>query len=350
GSRHKKFKTSHDAEAWIAQNGGPSNAASLLLASTSTSTTSTVERRSRPYPETRPMVSKKGKERDEVVVRTEREGWLLVYCDGACKGNGKPGSIAGIGVWWGPDDPRNIAERCPGSQTNNRAELIAIVRVLQTTPLSKTPLQILTDSQYSMKCGIGIKEWLQKWKRNGYKNSKGEPVSNRAIIEYIDALLNERGALGQRVEFEYVPGHSGYEGNEGADYLANCGSQMESIEEPDWDALREEVERRIRDIPVDAQPAMIVTPSKIVVQPKSSATRDLPQKPTSTSIESQPRDSAHPGSTISSATVVPKRYAKYEATPVEWLTDSAKADRARDFGTGTQVTISYSIDGFNHIS
>ncbi|KAI0074557.1 ribonuclease H-like protein [Panus rudis PR-1116 ss-1] len=214
GSRHKKFKTSHDAEAWIAQNGGPSNAASSLLASTSTSTTSTVERRSRPYPETRPMISKKGKERDEVVMRTEREGWLLVYCDGACKGNGKPGSIAGIGVWWGPDDPRNIAERCPGSQTNNRAELIAIVRVLQTTPLSKTPLQILTDSQYSMKCGymrfskqilstlrvsIGIKEWLQKWKRNGYKNSKGKPVSNRAIIEYIDALLNERGALGQRV-------------------------------------------------------------------------------------------------------------------------------------------------------
>lgn len=30
----------------------------------------------------------------------------IVYCDGACKGNGQPGSIAGIGVWWGHGDPR----------------------------------------------------------------------------------------------------------------------------------------------------------------------------------------------------------------------------------------------------
>jgi ribonuclease HI len=72
--------------------------------------------------------------------------WDVAYTDGACRGNGKPGSVAraGIGVWWGPDDPRyastpeflwysiidgktiprNLAERCPGAQTNNRAELI----------------------------------------------------------------------------------------------------------------------------------------------------------------------------------------------------------------------------------
>ena len=33
--------------------------------------------------------------------------WDVVYSDGACKGNGKVGSVAGIGVWWGPDDPRS---------------------------------------------------------------------------------------------------------------------------------------------------------------------------------------------------------------------------------------------------
>ena len=73
----------------------------------------------------------------------DEAGWDVVYSDGACKGNGKPGSVAGIGVWWGQDDVRcgrvisinspihgptarhrNIAERCPGVQTNNRAELI----------------------------------------------------------------------------------------------------------------------------------------------------------------------------------------------------------------------------------
>ena len=70
----------------------------------------------------------------------DESGWDVVYSDGACKGNGKVGSTAGVGVWWGVNDKRygarsishtsltftcrNIAERCPGSQTNNRAELI----------------------------------------------------------------------------------------------------------------------------------------------------------------------------------------------------------------------------------
>ena len=67
----------------------------------------------------------------------------IVYSDGACQGNGGVRATAGIGVWWGPDDPRyndspsfhastkliefthrNLSERCPGPQTNNRAELI----------------------------------------------------------------------------------------------------------------------------------------------------------------------------------------------------------------------------------
>jgi ribonuclease HI len=36
----------------------------------------------------------------------DESGWDVVYSDGACKGNGQTGSIAGIGVWWGKDDPR----------------------------------------------------------------------------------------------------------------------------------------------------------------------------------------------------------------------------------------------------
>ena len=78
----------------------------------------------------------------------------VVYTDGACSRNGQAGSVGGIGVWWGPNDPRcvcslnhggpvhiinrvrrNLAERCPGSpQTNNRAELI-VSSVLEYSPL-----------------------------------------------------------------------------------------------------------------------------------------------------------------------------------------------------------------------
>ena len=76
----------------------------------------------------------------------------IVYSDGACRGNGRPEAVAGIGVWWGPHDPRyifplpphltgthrvflirNLSERCPGAQTNNRAELIVCIRYLDVT-------------------------------------------------------------------------------------------------------------------------------------------------------------------------------------------------------------------------
>ncbi|KAF6766757.1 ribonuclease H-like domain-containing protein, partial [Ephemerocybe angulata] len=155
----------------------------------------------------------------------------VVYSDGACKGNGQRGSVAGIGVWWGPNDARNIAERCPGDQTNNRAELIAILRVLEETPVSKTPLLIKTDSQYSIKC---FEQWIKNWKRNGWKNSKGEPVKNDGIIRLIEAHLDRRGKFGQKVRFAYVKGHSGDVGNDGADYQANLGAMMPFVAERDW--------------------------------------------------------------------------------------------------------------------
>ncbi|KAG1886047.1 ribonuclease H-like domain-containing protein [Suillus subluteus] len=84
--------------------------------------------------------------------KEEESGYDVVYSDGACKGNGQVGSVAGVGVWWGWNDSRNIAERCPGDQTNNRAELIAIVRALETAPFSQRPLMIKTDSKYSIQC------------------------------------------------------------------------------------------------------------------------------------------------------------------------------------------------------
>ncbi len=55
---------------------------------------------------------------------------------------------------------------------------------------------------------------------------------------YMDALLSLRGRSGQQVRLEYVRGHVGEEGNEGADALAVHGAKLQEVEEPDWDALR----------------------------------------------------------------------------------------------------------------
>lgn len=52
-------------------------------------------------------VDSKGKKRAFGPEVSDTTGWDIVYSDGACKGNGKPGSIAGIGVWWGANDPRS---------------------------------------------------------------------------------------------------------------------------------------------------------------------------------------------------------------------------------------------------
>jgi len=169
-------------------------------------------------------------------VPADEVGYDVVYSDGSCRGNGKVGSVAGIGVWWGRNDPRNLAERCPGAQTNNRAELIAIVRVLETTPKSKVPLMIKTDSQYSINC---FRQWMPKWSRNGFRTADGQPVKNQPVIRYLSALLDVRARVGQKVELKYVKGHVGIEGNEGADMLANRGAVMPEEPERDWEALQD---------------------------------------------------------------------------------------------------------------
>ncbi|KAJ3721993.1 ribonuclease H-like domain-containing protein [Lentinula raphanica] len=161
---------------------------------------------------------------------------LVVYCDGACKGNGKIGSVAGIGVWWGHDDPRNLAERCPGDQTNNRAELVAICRVFETTPFRKSLLTIKTDSKYSINC---FNSWFSNWEANGWRKSDGTEIKNLDLIRYIYVLLRARSQFKQPVELVYVKGHAGIVGNEGADSLANLGATMPEQEDRDWVALRE---------------------------------------------------------------------------------------------------------------
>ncbi|KAF5392457.1 hypothetical protein D9757_002213 [Collybiopsis confluens] len=168
---------------------------------------------------------------------------LVVYSDGACKGNGKGNSIAGIGVWWGDNDPRNLAERCPGEQTNNRAELYAICRVLETTSFRRAPLTIKTDSKYCIKA---FNEWLPNWMKNNWQKSDGSPVKNVGLIQYIVTLRSARFRIGQKVFLEYVKGHSGNQGNDGADYLANVGTTKKEEEEKDWDSLRIDYDSRVQ--------------------------------------------------------------------------------------------------------
>jgi ribonuclease HI len=117
---------------------------------------------------------------------------------------------------------RNLAARLSGRQTNQRAELTAVRRALAIIPLSANA-RIYSDSHYSIKC---VTEWFQNWEARGWVTTGKKPVENRDIIEEILTLIREREQAGGATAFEWVKGHGGDEGNEGADRLAVRGAAM----------------------------------------------------------------------------------------------------------------------------
>jgi ribonuclease HI len=91
-----------------------------------------------------------------------------VYTDGACINNGKPNACAGIGVYFGYNDVRNISRRIEGKQTNNTAEITAMIeayQVIQNDIQSGKKVTIMTDSEYVMKCisSYGDKCHTKQW-------------------------------------------------------------------------------------------------------------------------------------------------------------------------------------------
>ena len=98
--------------------------------------------------------------------------------------------------------------------TNNRMELMAVIEALSAL---KRPCRIIlhTDSQYVMK---GITEWIHGWKAKGWRTAAREPVKNADLWRRLDELVSAH-----EIEWVWVRGHSGHEGNERADKLANKG-------------------------------------------------------------------------------------------------------------------------------
>lgn len=119
-------------------------------------------------------------------------------------------------------DSSNVAERLKGKpQTNQRAELTAVLRTLQTIPETE-PLLIRTDSLYSINC---ITKWSMKWETNDWRTS-GKEVKNKDLVQAIRAIWDKRQRLGTYSQLEWVKGHSSDPGNDAADQLANQGSAM----------------------------------------------------------------------------------------------------------------------------
>ena len=120
---------------------------------------------------------------------------------------------------------RNLSEPLAGQrQTNQRAELMAIIRALDSVPRDR-PVEIVTDSQYAIKCAT---QWYIGWRKNGWKTSAGKAVENRDLVENIVSKIEERSVMKIRTTFEWIKGHADLPGNIEADKLAVGGARKAS--------------------------------------------------------------------------------------------------------------------------
>ena len=134
---------------------------------------------------------------------------VRAYTDGACHGNPGPG---GWGVVLESHGHRRELLGAQEQTTNNRMELQAAIEALSSL---KEPceIELVTDSTYLKN---GMQSWLADWKRKGWKTAGGKPVKNQDLWRQLDALV-----VTHRVQWRWVRGHTGVEGNERADALAN---------------------------------------------------------------------------------------------------------------------------------
>ncbi|MCL4221452.1 MAG: ribonuclease HI [Phycisphaerales bacterium] len=139
-----------------------------------------------------------------------------LFTDGACSGNPGPGGWAFI--LRHPASGKEI-ERAGGEAetTNNRMELMAVIEGLST--LSKASIVDLhSDSQYVLK---GLEEWLDSWKKRGWRTADKKPVKNEDLWHRLDELQSRH-----EIRFHWIRGHKGHPENERCDELAVAAARQ----------------------------------------------------------------------------------------------------------------------------
>jgi ribonuclease HI len=148
---------------------------------------------------------------------------IVVFCDGAAKGNPGPG---GWGVVIATPDGRVIERGGTAAHTtNNKMELTAAIQALTAIAQVEGPVAMHTDSTYVIQ---GLNEWIWGWRKRGWKTATGTDVLNKDLWQALDALASARPR--GSVAWHYVRGHSGIPGNERVDAIADGLARGAAIE------------------------------------------------------------------------------------------------------------------------
>ncbi len=159
---------------------------------------------------------------------------IEIFTDGACQGNPGPGGWA-----WAiaPDGAVSGSGGAPHT-TNQRMEVTAVLEALRA---NEGELTIVSDSTYVVNCFRD--RWYVKWQRNGWRNSKKEPVANLDLWKPLVALVLER-----QPQFRWVKGHSGNVMNDIVDRLAVLAAQGPFAADRDETPMHPPSQERLFDV------------------------------------------------------------------------------------------------------
>ncbi|CEF63328.1 Ribonuclease H1 [Strongyloides ratti] len=144
----------------------------------------------------------------------------VVYTDGSCINNGRFDARAGIGVYWGEGNNLNISERYDGKQSSQAAELGAAIKALKIAEKKGFfDLILYTDSDYLYK---SMTQWIYRWMKNGWRDVRNRPLSNKDLFEELYNLIEKTGT-----NIRKIPAHSKIDGNERADSLSRRGARQD---------------------------------------------------------------------------------------------------------------------------
>jgi len=148
-----------------------------------------------------------------------------VYTDGACSNNGRDNALAGIGIFFGIDDNRNISKKIEGKQSNNRAELSAIIEtyyIIENDILNGKNIAIVSDSEYAIKC-------VSSYGEKCYKKGWNVDIPNKELVKTAYEIYKDK----LNIQFIHIKAHTNNTdihsfGNNNADKLANIAIGLES--------------------------------------------------------------------------------------------------------------------------